>query len=297
LQKGVFKVVENPKLPRRSFLKIMGFLAGEIFLMGAGGMLYATQLEPGWVEITQVGVKLPRLGKALDGFRMVQVSDIHMGGWMDTDRFSYVMKLALAQQADLLALTGDFVIFRGMRQDITSEVNDLSEVFNMLGNVPRVGILGNHDIRTNPSEIRKMLKKYAILDLTNGVHTIVRGDDRLHIAGVDDILFGFPDLDKVVAALPKDGAAILLSHEPDFADESVKTGRFDLQISGHSHGGQVVPPIIGPYYLPRGGRKYYDGLYQVGSMLQYTNRGVGMVPPFIRINCRPEITVFTLQAG
>jgi uncharacterized protein len=289
--------VENPKLSRRSFLKIMGFLAGEIFLMGAGGMLYASQLEPGWVEITQVGVKLTRLGKALDGFRMVQVSDIHMGGWMDADRFSYVMKLALAQGADLLALTGDFVIYQGRRQVITRELNELSEVFNLLGNVPRVGILGNHDLRTNPGEIRKLLKKHSILDLTNAVHTIERGGDRLHIAGVDDILFGRPDLDRVATALPKDGAAILLAHEPDFADESAKTGRFDLQISGHSHGGQVVPPIIGPLILPRGGLKYYDGLYQVGRMLQYTNRGVGMVPPFIRINCRPEITVFTLLAG
>jgi hypothetical protein len=289
--------VENPKLSRRSFLKIMGFLAGEIFLMGAGGMLYASQMEPGLVEVTQARLKLPRLGKALDGFRMVQISDIHMGGWMDAERFSYVMKLALAQEADLLALTGDFVIYEGRRQVSAEAINDLSDVFNMMGAVPRVGILGNHDLRTNPGEIRKMLEKHAILDLTNGVHSIVRGGERLHIAGVDDILFGHPDLQGVIAAIPKDGAAILLSHEPDFADESAKTGRFDLQISGHSHGGQAVPPMIGPLYLPRGGRKYYDGLYQVGSMLQYTNRGVGMVPPFIRINCRPEITVFTLQAG
>jgi predicted MPP superfamily phosphohydrolase len=141
------------------------------------------------------------------------------------------------------------------------------------------------------------MEKHQIPVLTNAVHTIVRGDARLHIAGMDDMVHGHPDLNKVLAALPKDGCAILLSHAPDFADESAPTGRFDLQISGHTHGGQVLPPIIGPLYLPKGGKKYYAGLYQVGSMLQYTNRGVGMVPPYIRINCRPEITVFTLQAG
>ena len=70
-----------------------------------------SNLEPAWVEITQVRLKLPRLGKAFEGFRLVQISDIHMDGWMNAEHFSYVMKLALAQEADLLALTGDFVIY------------------------------------------------------------------------------------------------------------------------------------------------------------------------------------------
>jgi len=260
-------------------------------------MVYAKQLEPSWVEITQVRLKLPRLGKAFEGFRLVQVSDIHMGGWMNAEHFSYVMKLALNQGADLLALTGDFVYYQGDQKGIAGAIEDLSEVFKTLGDVSRAGVLGNHDLLSAPGDIRKMMEKHQILDFTNDVHTIVRGVECLHIAGVDDMLYGHPDLNKVVAALPKDGSAILLSHEPDFAEESAQTGRFDLQISGHSHGGQVVLPFIGPPYLPKGGRKYYAGLYQVGTMLLYTNRGVGMVDPFIRFNCRPEITVFTLQAG
>jgi predicted MPP superfamily phosphohydrolase len=289
--------VNNPKLSRRSFLKIMGLLAGEAFLIGAGGMVYANQLEPSWVEITEVGLNLPRLGKAFEGFRLVQVSDIHMGGWMNVERFSGVMKLALNQGADLLALTGDFVDYHRDLKVVAGAIEDLSEVFKTLGDVPRVGVLGNHDHRTAPDEIRKMMEKHQIMDLTNNVHTIVRGVEYLHIAGVDDMLYGHPDLNKVVTALPKDSSAILLSHEPDFADESAQTGRFDLQISGHSHGGQVVLPFIGPPYLPKGGKKYYDGLYKVGAMQQYTNRGVGMVAPYFRFNCRPEITVFTLQIG
>ena len=275
----------------------MGLLAGETFVMGAGGMVYAKKFEPSWVEITQVSLKLPRLGKAFEGFRLVQVSDIHMGGWMNAAHFSYVMKLALKQGADLLALTGDFVDWRLDQNVVAGAIEDLSEEFEMLGNVERVGVLGNHDVRSAPGDIRKMMKNHQILDLTNDVHTIMRGAESLNIAGVDDMHYGHPDLNKVVAALPEDGSAILLSHEPDFADESAKIGRFDLQISGHSHGGQVLIPFIRPSYLPRGGRKYYDGLYQVGTMLQYTNRGVGMVSPYVRFNCRPEITVFTLQGS
>ena len=265
--------------------------------MGTGGLLYARQLEPAWVEVSQVRLKLARLGKAFDGFRIVQISDVHMGGWMNRERFSHVMKLALAQKPDLLALTGDFVIYRGALWIDEEVMNDLREVFNLLGDVPCVGILGNHDWRAGPGDIWRLMENYQIRDLTNKVQSIERGGERLHIAGVDDILYGYPDLNKVVAALPKDGAAILLAHEPDFADESAQTGRFDLQISGHSHGGQVIPPIIGPIYLPKGGQKYYKGLYQVGNMLQYTNRGVGLVQPNLRFNCRPEITVFTLLAG
>ncbi|MBZ0286049.1 MAG: metallophosphoesterase, partial [Anaerolineae bacterium] len=86
-----------------------------------------------------------------------------------------------------------------------------------------------------------------------------------------------------------------LAHEPDYADISAATGRFDLQISGHSHGGQVVIPFIGPPVVPPYSKKYPLGRYQVGTMIQYTNRGVGMISPAVRFNCRPEITVFTLR--
>lgn len=191
-QKGVFKALEKPKLSRRSFLKILGLLVGDVFLTGTGGMLYALQLEPGWVDITKVKLKLPRLGKAFEGFRLVQISDIHMGGWMNVEHFSYVMKLALAQKADLLALTGDFVIYERNRRFDPSALNDLSEVLNVMGDVPRVGVLGNHDHRTDPGGIRKMMEKHQILDLTNEIHTIVRGEEHLYIAGVDDILYGRP---------------------------------------------------------------------------------------------------------
>ena len=101
-------------------------------------------------------------------------------------------------------------------------------------------------------------------------------------------------LNDVIEELKDESAAILLAHEPDFADLSSKTGRFDLQLSGHSHGGQVVVPFYGPLVLPYLGQKYPSGLYQVGEMLQYTNRGVGMIEPAVRFNCPPEITVFHL---
>jgi predicted MPP superfamily phosphohydrolase len=101
----------------------------------------------------------------------------------------------------------------------------------------------------------------------------------------------------LLAGLPEHGAAILLVHEPDFADHSAASGRFDLQLSGHSHGGQVIIPFIGPPIVPYLAQKYPLGLYQVQNMLLYVNRGLGMARLKVRFNCRPEITVITLRAG
>ena len=104
-------------------------------------------------------------------------------------------------------------------------------------------------------------------------------------------------LDLVLDKLPENGAAVLLAHEPDFADVSSATGRFDLQLSGHSHGGQVRMPIRGPVFLPPFSQRYSSGLYEVGEMLQYTNRGLGFVDARLRFLCRPEITVLTLESA
>jgi len=260
-------------------------------------LMYTWQFEPAWLEVKRVTLKLPRLSPAFAGFRLVQVSDIHMGGWMNARHFEAVMALVLAEAPDMLALTGDFVNKSESKRKIRAAVADLDEVLKSSDHLLRMAVLGNHDLKAYPAMIREMLAARGVIDLTNAVFPLTRGGEQLHFAGVDDWREGRPDLKKVVRALPEDGAAILLSHEPDFADESAATGRFDLQISGHSHGGQVVLPFIGPPLLPSGGRKYYDGLYQVGTMLQYTTRGVGMTDPFIRFNCRPEITVFTLRAG
>jgi predicted MPP superfamily phosphohydrolase len=131
--------------------------------------------------------------------------------------------------------------------------------------------------------------------LTNTVFTLKRGSENLHLCGVDDVWEGDVQLENVLNQLTDDSAAILLAHEPDFADTSAATGRFDLQVSGHSHGGQVVIPYYGPPILPLLGQKYPSGLYKVGEMFQYTNRGVGtgMLP--VRFNCPPEITLFILD--
>ena len=102
-------------------------------------------------------------------------------------------------------------------------------------------------------------------------------------------------MEKVLQQLPGIGASIMLAHEPDVADRTAETGKFDLQLSGHSHGGQVNLPFV-KLLTPPMGHKYPVGQYQIGDLIQYTSRGVGTSGIRVRFNCRPEITVLTLHA-
>ena len=285
------------RLSRRDFLKLIGVAALDLFLLAIGGVGYGFLMEPNSFKLETVRLKLARLARSFSGFRLAQISDLHMGGWMNAARLQHVVDLVIDQKPDTLLITGDFLIGHSNVEISDQIVNDLVEQLSRLSNsIPSFAVLGNHDYWTNVETVRHVIASSGITDLTNAVSTLKRGQDSLHLCGVDDIWEGVPRLDHVIAQLREDGAAILMAHEPDFADTSAATGRFDLQLSGHTHGGQVVLPFIGPPILPHLGRKYPSGLYQVGEMIQYTNRGVGMARLPIRINCPPEITVFVLES-
>ena len=277
------------KLSRRHFLKTS--LGAAAFAGVAGGTVVLAASDE--LDVNPVELTLPRLPSAFDGLKIAQLSDIHMGSGMTEDRLLEIVQIVNAQQPDLVAITGDLVTM--------GEVADVADALirplrTLTPAIETLAVLGNHDHHLNAGEMSVVLRESGIHELPNDVMTLTRGGEQLYIAGVDDAWYGHDRLDLVLEKLPEEGGALLLMHEPDFADESAPTGRFDLQLSGHSHGGQVVMPLTGPVVLPRLGRKYHTGLYQVGNMLQYTNRGVGTVGPSLRLNCPPEVTVFTLRA-
>ena len=281
-------------LSRRRFLQTALASAVGTTVAGVATSFYGTQIEPNDIEITQIEPGLPRLHHAFDGYRIVQISDIHMGTWMTRERLEHVVALVNEQQPELIVITGDFVTTDPIEPYADSLIHPLRKL-----NAPDgvVAVLGNHDHWTNHEMVRRILSQSEITDLSNQVMTLGREGAQLHIAGVDDYWERKADLKAVLEQLPEEGAAVLLAHEPDYADISTKTGRFDLQLSGHSHGGQVILPLLGPPRLPRYGKKYPLGQYLVDNMIQYTNRGVGMIRPAVRFNCRPEISVFTLRAA
>jgi len=244
-------------------------------------------------EIVDVKVSIPDLDPSFNDYRIVHISDIHLGQWISAKRIEGVVNLVNKLKPDLVAITGDSVSY---------VVNEpVLEMLRFLKNLkPKdatVAVLGNHDHWVGAEEIRKVMDESKIIELENDVYTLKRGDAMLYIAGVDSITLEKHDLDVVLRKLPSSGPAILLAHEPDFADESAATGRFSLQLSGHSHGGQMIIPGIGTPFRGSKFKKYPLGEYQVGDMVQYTNRGLGTNVFWIRINCPPEITILRLQSS
>ncbi|MEM9217802.1 MAG: metallophosphoesterase [Cyanobacteria bacterium P01_F01_bin.150] len=254
-------------------------------------LTYVLHVEPNWIEIVPVTVDMPHLDPAFNGTRIVQISDTHMDkSWMTSQRLQRIVQVIEQQNPDLVVITGDLID----HDPVAASPLMIKPLTHLASQYPTFAVLGNHDYWGDPHPIRDALAKTPVNELANQVHTITRENAKLHITGVDDVWMKRDRLDLVLDQLPDDGAAILLVHEPDFADKAAATGRFDLALSGHSHGGQVRIPFKGAAWLPSYARRYPLGQYQVGNMTQYTNRGIGMSTLNVRFNCRPEITVFTL---
>ena len=172
-----------------------------------------------------------------------------------------------------------------------------AEVLSALTCPQRFAILGNHDVAVDSKLVIDSLAARGIPTLVNSHQAIERGNDRLWLCGVDDPGTSDPNLTLAIPPDPK-APVILMAHEPDFADRVRRHPRFpliDLMLSGHSHGGQVRLPLLGPLVLPPMGKKYVEGLFRFNHMQLYVNRGIGTVGLPFRFDCPSEITEITLQ--
>jgi len=254
-----------------------------------------TLINPIEAEVVPLTLTLRRLSPAFNDYRLVQISDIHMGSaGMNEERLTRIVEQVNAQQPDLVAITGDFMTRGEIAPIARALYNPLRQLRARDG---VLAVLGNHDQYHDPQEMSALIRSAGIRVLINEAWSVQRGEAWLHFGGTDSYSYRRARLEAILKQIPAADAAILLAHEPDFAVHSARCGRFDLQLSGHSHGGQIVVPRLNQALLAvPNGLRYPRGQYQVGSMIQYTNRGLGMSIPPVRINCAPEITVFTLRA-
>jgi predicted MPP superfamily phosphohydrolase len=251
-----------------------------------GGVGYATFIEPQWLAVERVNVPLPGMPADLNGFTIVQLSDLHRGPEVTQEDLARAVTLALQQEADLVVLTGDYV------SDSAAYAFSCADALSpLLASGDVLACLGNHDHWTDADTVAGALAGAGLTVLRNTAREVADG---LWVAAVDDVWERYADLEKALEEVPAGAEVVLLAHEPDYADEVAADGRVSLQLSGHSHGGQVRLPFIGPPLLPYLGRKYPAGLYRVGGMWLYVNRGVGLISPPVRFNCRPEVTQLTL---
>ena len=274
-------------ITRRSFLKLSG--AATFAALGAltAYSLLGNEADSPVIERAQIPIS--NLPSALDGFRIVQISDIHYYPFTTIELVDHAVQMANQLQPDLTVLTGDYVWHEA------EPVFDLAPALAQLN--AKYGVyagLGNHDLWTDVEAVTLALKQERLPLLVNQGMQISVGNSSLYLASLDDGWSGKPDLEVAMANWSEDAVTVLLMHEPDLAPRYALDKRIHLQLSGHSHGGQVRLPFYGPLILPYLSWKYSMGLYNVDGMWLYTNRGLGTTNVPVRVNCAPEITELTL---
>ncbi len=250
------------------------------------------KFNPKNIDLVEVDIELDDLSWNFNNFKILNLTDIHLGQWINPEYLDELIDHVTTLNVDLITLTGDYFsyVIEGYEESLENSLKKMQAPYG------KVGVLGNHDHWMSSEKIREIFKNSGIIDLSNDVITLEKNGDYLNICGVDSCTVCADDLDKVIAKMPKNIPSILLAHEPDFAKESSQTKLFDLQISGHSHGGQFIIPKFEttPFRGPNS-TKYPVGLYKVGDMIQYTSKGLGTNSFRIRINCKPEVTIITLK--
>ena len=182
---------ERKKLTRRDFLKLLKIAALDFTLLALGGGAYGFLIEPEQFKVETISLKLPRLPRGFSGLRVAQISDIHMGGWMNLERFQHVVNLVLAQKPDIVLITGDFLIGDDHIRFSQQTVKDLIVTLSPLAaSIPSFAILGNHDYWADAETVRYILNSSGVRDLTNTVFTLQHEGESLHLCGVDDIWEG-----------------------------------------------------------------------------------------------------------
>jgi len=261
----------------------------------------STILEPNQPILTTMEVVLPRLPVVFDGFTIAQLSDFHYDP-LSAVPLRAAIEIVNHLQPDVVALTGDFVTVPPFHRRFhtakraASAAEPCASLLEQLH--PRLGmasVLGNHDLDSDAPRIAATLQSHGIPVLRNRSIPIEQGGSRIWLCGLDSVLEENQDLGLALQTVPRDELVILLVHEPDFADQAARYP-VDLQLSGHSHGGQVWLPGIGAPWLPRLARKYPRGLHRIGPLTLYTNMGLGTIRLPVRLNCPPEVTLFTLRS-
>lgn len=279
------------QINRRTFLKQAGKLYVGLITAGILIGTYSFKMERFWYQIKEIRLKINNLPKAFKGWKIVQFSDIHLGFHYEIEDLKSVVKIINSLNPDIIFFTGDLIQIGNKEPERAIPL--LKEFIEIRGG--KWGVIGNHDFITK-DQIIYVLESAQFKVLENSHDFIEYNQQRLYIAGIDDVMYGFPNVGKAIEGLTENDCILLLAHEPDIADESSKFP-ISAQFSGHSHGGQVRLPFYGPIIKQRLARNYTDGLYHVGenNMPLYVNRGIGTTNIAVRFFCRPEITVFHLS--
>jgi len=260
---------------------------------------YAYRVEPTWLEINRHAIAMRDLGAGFQGLKVAHLTDFHCGPQVPLAYLEEALARTQAEAPDVIALTGDFV-HKGYRH-----VKDAAKLFrNLKAPMGVFAVLGNHDfsvrnalgVRRYPGLHRAVADSLAdegVTVLRNASQRFERGGDGFVIAGVDDLWSRECDPAGTLGGACPNTPRLVLSHNPQSV-ELFEKERFDLILSGHTHGGQIDWPGLGRVLLGKKAKRWASGLYTHGDGHLYVNKGVGFGWRF-RFQTRPELAIFTLQ--
>ena len=239
---------------------------------------------------TDLQIFFPDLPAAFDGYRILQLSDLHLDHIDETA--AAAARVIAGIEADLCVITGDFRdSARAPLDDVMAQLDRVVSATRAVDGV--LGVLGNHDSVAMVEPIEAL----GVRLLLNETIDLYRGGERISVTGLDDVhMFHTSAAEEVLASVP-DGFAVALVHSPEIADRAA--ARHRLYLTGHTHGGQVCLPGGRPIFtsLRRPYRRFARGLWNHGRMVGYTSRGIGAAGLPIRLNCRAEIVRAILRKG
>lgn len=276
---------------RRSLLR----MAVGAVIAGASAAAYARWVEPTWIEVVERNLPVPHLPPAWESARVALIADLHHGASVPLEYLAVALARVADLRPDLVAVAGDFVT--GGRPEAGEAVAEL--VGRLSPPLGTVACLGNHDygvvypVPDAPAlPVAGALTRRGVRVLRNQAACLTRGGEDLWVAGVEDLWAGRLRPADAVRDIPRGAASIMLCHNPDAA-EGLEAAGCGAILSGHTHGGQVHIPLLGPPILPVRNRGRYRGMHRVGRARLYINRGLGWLLK-VRLACRPEITVLAL---
>lgn len=286
---------------RRAFLATAVSGAAGITILTSG--TYPVLIEPGWLNVRREKVRLKGLPQSLNGFTIAQLTDLHHDEWISLDHIRDAVRITNRLKPDLVALTGDYVTSNGAL--IKNSVRALGKLRPRVGSV---AVLGNHDWWTDVEETRRRFAEVEIplidndrLFVSPGRTLASAAEAGVCIGGVGDLWEDDVSLERAFDRIPNEMPRILLSHNPDVAEDHRIVRHFprvDLMLCGHTHGGQVRLPGFGTPIVPSAyGPKYAQGLVKGPGCLVQVSAGVGMAMLPVRLNVRPEIVLVTLESA
>lgn len=242
--------------------------------------------EANSLTIEEVKIKLKRLPKSLDGFRIVHLSDIHHSPFTDLSHIERTVEISNFLKPDMFVLTGDYVSHE------REYIEPVSEVLGRLNSeFGTFACLGNHDHWTDAKLVTDSMRDAGIKVLINEGVRFTAQNSSFWIAGVDDYMVGQTDVKASLRGSFPDEMKLLLAHNPIILRRATRAG-IDLMLSGHTHGGQVKIRDEEKRILPR--RKLKNGLHRRKETQIYITRGIGTVVLPVRYQCPPEISLLEL---